>query len=223
MDGYVTEDILENDPPEAAAEGAEAEAGQEVAGPEDEGARLRAAVEAMLFATGKALSFSEMAKALETGEGRVKETAEELAAEYEERKSGIRIIFLGDSCQMSTAHECYDTLIKLVCRPKKPNLTEVLMETLSIIAYRQPVTKGEIERIRGVNSDHAVNRLVEYGLVQEIGRAMLPGRPILFGTTHEFMRQFGVSSQDDLPDINPVAMADLRAQAEEEAKVEVDV
>ena len=85
------------------------------------------------------------------------------------------------------------------------------------------MTKAEIERIRGVNSDHAVNKLVEYGLVRELGRAKLPGRPILFGTTEEFLRAFGVSSKDDLPDINPVLLEDFREEAENEATLNVDV
>jgi len=85
----------------------------------------------------------------------------------------------------------------------------VMLETLSIIAYKQPVTKAEIEKIRGVKSDHAVNRLVEYDLVTEIGRLDAPGRPILFGTTEEFLRRFGVSSLDELPEINPVKLEDF--------------
>jgi segregation and condensation protein B len=91
------------------------------------------------------------------------------------------------------------------------------METLSVIAYKQPVTKAEIERIRGVNSDHAVNKLIEYHLVTELGRAKQPGRPILFGTTQDFLRAFGVSSPDTLPEISPVTVADFREEAEAEA------
>ena len=97
----------------------------------------------------------------------------------------------------------------------------MLLETLSVIAYRQPVTKAEIERIRGVNSDHAVNKLVEYELVAELGRAKLPGRPILFGTTQEFLRLFGVTAADDLPEISPVKLEDFREEAESEVDVDV--
>ena len=117
----------------------------------------------------------------------------------------------------------YDALIALELAPKKPKLTDVMLETLSVIAYKQPVTKSEVERIRGVNSDHAINRLIEYRLVKELGRAKLPGRPILFGTTEEFLRRFGVASSEDLPDINPVKLEDFRAEAESEAGVTVDV
>ena len=97
------------------------------------------------------------------------------------------------------------------------------METLSIIAYRQPVTKAEIEKIRGVKCDHAVNKLIEYGLVQELGRLDAPGRPLLFGTTEEFLRDFGISSKDNLPEISPVLLEDFKEEAEAEAGIKVDV
>ena len=98
-----------------------------------------------------------------------------------------------------------------------------MLETLSIIAYKQPVTKLEIEKIRGVKSDHAVNKLVEFGLVREVGRLDAPGRPILFGTTEEFLRNFGVQGLDDLPEIDPVQMEDFKAEAEEEIQLQLDV
>ena len=108
-------------------------------------------------------------------------------------------------------------------QPKKAVLTDVMMETLSIIAYKQPVTKQEIDKIRGVKSDHAVNKLVEYKLVQELGRLDAPGRPIVFGTTEEFLRNFGVDSTDNLPEISPVKMEDFRAEVEEEMQIKLDV
>ena len=108
-------------------------------------------------------------------------------------------------------------------QPKKAVLTDVMMETLSIIAYKQPVTKQEIDKIRGVKSDHAVNKLVEYNLVQELGRLDALGRPIVFGTTEEFLRNFGVDSTDNLPKISPVKMEDFRAEVEEEMQIKLDV
>ncbi len=185
--------------------------------------KLIAAIEAMLFTTGKAVRAADMAKALELPAETVVGAAEELMRRYEDEGRGIRIIRLEDAFQMTTNREFYDILIKLEMQPRKPTLTEALLETLSVIAYKQPVTKPEIERIRGVNSDHAVNRLIEYNLVKELGRAPLPGRPILFGTTEEFLRQFDVSSKDDLPEISPVKLADFQAEAESEAGVTVDV
>ena len=105
----------------------------------------------------------------------------------------------------------------------KPALTDVMLETLSIIAYKQPVTKAEIEKIRGVKSDHAVNKLVEYNLVKELGRLDAPGRPILFGTTEEFLRTFGVQGLEELPAVDPVKMADFKAEAEEEVQLKLDI
>ena len=100
---------------------------------------------------------------------------------------------------------------------------DVLLETLSIIAYKQPVTKAEIEKIRGVSSEHAVSKLVEYNLVQELGRLDAPGRPLLFGTTEEFLRSFGVSSIDELPVLSPVQVEEFKQEAEEEMHVKLDV
>jgi len=107
--------------------------------------------------------------------------------------------------------------------PKKHLLTDVLLETLSIIAYKQPVTKIEIETIRGVKSDHAVNKLVEYNLVTEVGRLDAPGKPILFGTTEEFLRNFGIQSLEELPMANSEKMQDFKLEAEEEMQLRFDV
>ena len=107
--------------------------------------------------------------------------------------------------------------------PKKPALTDVMLETLSIIAYKQPVTKAEIEKIRGVKCDHTINKLVEYELVRELGRLDAPGRPILFGTTEEFLRCFGVQGLEELPSVDPVRLEDFKAEAEEEIQLKLDI
>ncbi len=180
--------------------------------------RLKGALEAILFTTGDAEPVSGLAKALCVSEDAVNHAAALLAEEYEEAGRGISLIKLENSWQMCTSKTFYPALISYELTPKKPKLTEVQMETLSVIAYRQPVTKSEIERIRGVNSDHAVNKLIEYNLVTELGRAKTPGRPALFGTTDEFLRAFDVSSKDDLPAINPVKLEDFREEAEKEAE-----
>lgn len=122
--------------------------------------------------------------------------------ELESDSRGIRIIELENAYQLCTKPEMYDYLIKVAKQPRRQVLTDVMMETLSIIAYKQPITKSEIESIRGVKSDFAVNKLVEYELVQEVGRLDTPGRPLLFGTTEEFLRRFGVDSSENLPEIN---------------------
>ena len=124
---------------------------------------------------------------------------------------------------MCTKGEMYEYLLKIAKAPRKYVLTDALLETLSIIAYKQPITRIEVERIRGVNSDHAVNRLIEFGLVAEVGRMDAPGRPLLFGTTEEFLRSFGVKSLEDLPALNQEQIEDFRHQAEEEAELKMDI
>ena len=121
------------------------------------------------------------------------------------------------------ADEMYEYLIRVASQPKKHVLTDVLLETLSIIAYKQPVTKLEIEKIRGVKSDHAVNKLVEYNLVSERGRMDAPGKPILFGTTEEFLRRFSIHSLDDLPSPNPEQVETFKEEAEEEVQLKLDI
>ena len=123
---------------------------------------------------------------------------------------------------MCTKAKYYDNLIRVASTPKKQVLTEVMLETLSIIAYKQPVTKLEIEKIRGVKSDHAVNRLIEFNLVYEVGRMDAPGRPALFATTEEFLRRFGVGSTDDLPSMNPEQAEEIKAEVEEELQLKLE-
>ena len=130
---------------------------------------------------------------------------------------------LEDAVQLCTKPELYEYLIKVAKAPRKYILTDTLLETLSIIAYKQPVTRLEVEKIRGVSCDHAVNRLLEFNLVQELGRLDAPGRPLLFGTTEEFLRTFGVKSLGDLPMLNPEQMEDFRKQAEEEVGQETEL
>ena len=114
-------------------------------------------------------------------------------------------------------------LIKIARAPKKHVLTDTLLETLSIIAYKQPITRTEIERVRGVSCDHAVNKLLEYGLIMELGRMDAPGRPLLFGTTEQFLRSFGVHSVNELPVLSPVQLEEFKQEAEEEMKVQLEI
>ena len=123
---------------------------------------------------------------------------------------------------MCTRTRFYENLIRVASAPKKHVLTEVMLETLSIIAYKQPVTKLEISKIRGVSSDHAVNRLVEYGLAGEVGRLDAPGRPALFATTEEFLRRFGIGSMTDLPSMNPEQEEEILQEVEEELQIKLE-
>ncbi|MBE6002986.1 MAG: SMC-Scp complex subunit ScpB [Lachnospiraceae bacterium] len=173
-------------------------------------------VEALLYTKGNSVSLEEIKTALDCGERPAKKAIERLMKKYEERKGGIIIQMVANHYQMATNPECFDALIRVAKHPKKPVLTDIIMETLAIIAYKQPVTKAEIERVRGVSSDHAVNKLVEYGLAYEVGRLNAPGRPALFATTEEFLRRFGISSLDNLPDLNPEMEEEIKKEVNEE-------
>ncbi len=184
---------------------------------------MEAIIEAILFTMGDSVEVSRIAKVIEQDVKTTKKLIHNLMDRYEEEGRGIHIIELEDSYQMCTKKEMYEYLIQIAKQPKRYVLTDVVLETLSIIAYKQPVTKLEIERIRGVSSDHAVNKLIEYDLVKEVGRMDTPGRPILFGTTEEFLRRFSVQSVDELPGITPEKVEDFKAEAEDEIQLKLNI
>ena len=175
-------------------------------------------VEALLFSLGRSVSAEEIAICLNMGRDGALLAAERLRIRYEERQGGLLIKKLEDRYQMVSHPKTYDGLIRVVKSPRKPVLSDVALETLSIIAYCQPVTKVEVERIRGVKSDHAVNRLVEFGLIEVVGRLDAPGRPMLFATTEEFLNRFGVDSLKDLPALPEGVEKLLREEVTEELK-----
>lgn len=180
-------------------------------------------IEAILFAMGDSVELGKIAVAIEHDENTTRKMLRQMMDKYEAEDRGIRIVELDGSYQMCTKTELYDYLIRIAKQPKKFVLTDVQLETLSIIAYKQPVTKLEIEKIRGVKSDHAVNKLVEYGLACEVGRLDAPGKPILFGTTEEFLRRFSVQSIDELPSLDVEQVETLKSEAEEEIQLKLDV
>ena len=183
----------------------------------------KAMIEAILFTMGESVELEKIADAIELDKKKTKALLEEMSKEWQEAGRGVSIMELDGADQMCTRPEMYECLIRIAKQPKRRVLTDVLLETLSIIAYKQPVTKMEIEKIRGVSSDHAVNKLVEYHLVCELGRLDAPGRPLLFGTTEEFLRSFGVHSIDELPVLSPVQVEEFKQEAEEEMQVKLDV
>lgn len=184
---------------------------------------LEAIVEAILFTMGEAVEVERIAAATEQDEDTVRRIIRNMMDRYEEASRGIQIIELNGAFQMCTKASMYEYLVKIAHVPKKHVLTDVLLETLSIVAYKQPITKQEIEAIRGVKSDHAVNKLIEYNLVCEVGRLDAPGRPILFATTEEFLRSFGIASLEDLPVVNPEKVEDFKLEAEEEIQLTLDI
>ena len=184
-----------------------------------------AVVEAILFTMGDSVPVDRLAAVLDMDKNQTWELLRAMMQKYQSENRGIQIIELEDCVQMCTKPEMYESIIRIAKQPKKQVLTDVLLETLAIVAYKQPVTRLEIEKIRGVKSDHAVNKLIEYNLSAEMGRLDVPGRPILFGTTEEFLRCFGVQSVDELPLLSPEKLEDFKQEAEEEmnAKISVDV
>ncbi|MCR4605379.1 MAG: SMC-Scp complex subunit ScpB [Eubacterium sp.] len=177
---------------------------------------LEGAIEAILFALGESVELERIAAALEHDEETVRNVIRNMITKYDTEDRGIHIIEMDGAFQICTKPDMYEYLIKIAHVPKKHVLTDVLLETLSIVAYKQPITRMEIEKIRGVSCDHAVSKLVEYGLIQEVGRLDAPGRPMMFGTTEEFLRYFNYESLDDLPILNQETIDDFKAEAEAE-------
>ena len=182
-----------------------------------------AIIEAILFTMGESVELEKIADAIELDKKETQKIIEQMMEHYKDDSIGLQIIELDGAYQMCTKSEMYEYLIRIAKQPKRHALTDVLLETLSIIAYKQPITKVEIEKIRGVSCDHAVSKLVEYNLVCELGRLDAPGRPLLFGTTEEFLRSFGVQSLDELPALSAVQVEEFKQEAEAEAKVKMEV
>lgn len=183
----------------------------------------KAAIEAILFAMGESVEISRLADAIEEDIKTTRNILEEMTQEYRQEGRGIGITQLDDAVQLCTKAEMYEYLIKIAKAPRKMVLTDTVIETLSIIAYKQPITRVEIERIRGVSCDHAINKLLEYDLITELGRMDAPGRPLLFGTTQQFLRCFGVGSLEELPELSTVQIEEFKQQAESEVEMQLDI
>ncbi len=166
-------------------------------------------VEALLFAAGEPVSAEHIAKVLEVETQEAVETVEHLKEVYDREHRGMQILRLEKSYQMTTRPQYYPNVQKMYRSGQRITLSETQLETLAIVAYKQPVTKQEIADIRGVQSDAVVNRLVEYNLITEKGRKKTPGRPVLFGTTDEFLRNFGIETIKDLPHLDPANQEQL--------------
>lgn len=175
---------------------------------------LEAVIEAFLFISGEAVSLGEIAKVVEMDKATTKAMIVSLANKYETDKRGLRIIELDGSYQMCTAPECFEYIRNVMQGEERQGLSQPLLETLAIIAYKQPITKAQIEEIRGVNADHAVNKLLERGLICEAGRQDSPGKPILFETTKAFLRYFGFETLEQLPDMGSSFEKDSKTESE---------
>jgi segregation and condensation protein B len=163
--------------------------------------QLGAAVESLLFVSGRPLERAELRKLLGVDEQHLVAALEALSIELEQYERGIRLQCCDEQVQLVTAPEYARYIAALLGLPMTAKLTSAALETLSVIAYRQPLTRGQIEAVRGVNSDRALASLLQHGLVAEVGRAPTIGHPALFATTSEFLQQFGLTSLQQLPDI----------------------
>lgn len=183
-----------------------------------------AAISAILFAMGDSVELAKLSEATGYSVDEVREIIAKMKSKYERNKDfGLTIVELDDSVQMCSKTDMYEYLIKVAKIPRNMHLSDTALETLSIIAYKQPVTRAEVEKIRGVSCDHPINKLLEYGLITELGRLNAPGRPLLFGTTEQFLRSFGVKSIDDLPDIAPDRLEEFKKEAAEEIQLKLDI
>lgn len=164
--------------------------------------QLERAIEAILFSSGDPVPINHIAKAIGQDTKTTKNLLNKLKDFYDNLERGIQVIEIEDKYQMATRREYYPYIKTIFKTPPKFVITDALIETLAIIAYKQPITKTQIEDIRGVRCDHVINKLIEYELICEQGRLHAPGRPILFGTTDEFLRYFGLTDRKDLPEIS---------------------
>lgn len=160
---------------------------------------IAAAIESILFVSGRPLEYDELRKLLDSDAGTLDAGLEALARQLESHERGIRLQRLGTQVQLVTAPENARYIAALLGLPMTARLTTAALETLAVIVYRQPITRAQIEAVRGVNSDRALASLIQHGLVVEIGRAQTVGRPALFATTPEFLQQFGLTTLDELP------------------------
>ena len=158
-------------------------------------------IEAILFAAGNPVEISDIAMILEWNPEDVQKVLEEMRIELSEGNRGIEIIKVNNAYQLCTKKEYYDYIYPLLDKRGKPNLSNAALETLSIIAYNPKITRAEIEQLRGVSSDATIYKLLEYNLIEDAGKADLPGKPMTYQTTDEFLGLFGVSSLEQLPEL----------------------
>ena len=163
--------------------------------------KIKGVIEAILFAAGREVTKNELVLALEISEDDLEKIISSMQEEYKTENRGIEIIKLNDSYQLCTKKELYQYIYPVLDKRSKPNLSGAALETLAIIAYNPRITRAEIEDIRGVSADACVYKLLEYGLIEEAGKLDLPGKPMSYKTTNEFLKMFGYSSLDDLPEL----------------------
>ena len=163
--------------------------------------KTKSIIEAILFSAGRVVEAKELMAILELSNEDIDTILQNMKTEFEEQKRGIEIIKVDNGYQLCSKEEYYDYIYPIFDNRAKPNLSSAALETLSIIAYNQKITRAEIEQIRGVNSDGTIYKLLEYGLIEEAGRLDAPGRPTIYSTTKEFLKMFGISNLEELPEL----------------------
>ena len=163
--------------------------------------KIQSIIESILFAAGRMVSIEEIELALEVSRVDLEKILDKMQEEYKEEKRGIELIKLNNGYQLCSKKENYEYIYKIIDKRNKPKLSNAALETLSIIAYNPKISRAEIEAIRGVSVDATIYKLLEYGLIEEAGKLDLPGRPMSYKTSDEFLRLFGYSSLDELPEL----------------------
>lgn len=163
--------------------------------------KQKAIVEAILFAAGRTIKINELMAILEVSSDEIISIIGCMQEEYKKEDRGIEIIKVEDGYQLATKKEMYEYLYPIFDKRSKPNLSGAAMETLAIIAYNPKITRAEIEAVRGVNSDGTIYKLLEYNLIENVGKADLPGRPTMYSVTENFLKMFGITSLDELPEL----------------------
>lgn len=163
--------------------------------------KIKSIIEAILFSAGRVVETKELMAILELSNEDIDTIMQNMKNEFEEQNRGIEIIKVDNGYQLCSKKEYYDYIYPLFDNRAKPSLSAAALETLSIIAYNSKITRAEIEQIRGVNSDGTIYKLLEYNLIEEVGRLDAPGRPTIYSTTKEFLKMFGISSLEELPEL----------------------
>ena len=192
--------------------------------------REKAIIEAILFAAGRPVTKNEIMLALEISEDEIEKIIANMQEEYNQENRGIELIKINNSYQLCTKKELYEYVYPILDKRTKPNLSTASLETLAIIAYNPKITRAEIENIRGVSADACVYKLLEYGLIEEAGKLDLPGKPMSYQTTDEFLRMFGFSSLEELPELprykldenKQIVIDDLINNEQEEQKINTE-
>jgi len=183
---------------------------------------LKSIIESLLFASGEPLGLQDLVNHIEEKSKLIEIIIQEMMEEYEYSNRGIKIICIKGSYQLVTKSQNADYIQKLLKKNKRQSLSQASIESLAIVAYKQPITRIDIDEIRGVKSDSAIQRLIERDLIKEIGRLEVPGRPFLYGTTEEFLKQFELKDLQDLPSLDLFGRDDIQEDEIQDKEVEVE-